>query len=334
LQHFVAALEQSMKDLNDLQFFVHVSRARSFTAAAKQLGVPKSSVSRAIARLEARLGIQLVERTTRRVALTEAGTLYLERCQRVMEEAEQADLIVGELQTEPRGMLCIGAPVVFARAVLAPILGEFMLAYPGLRVRLQTLPGQPSAHDPDVVVRPGPLESSGSRALLLTRIPLGVYASPSYCADHPPPQSPAALRDHSCIAKNCGTSNGVHHDATWRLSNGVSFEEVRIEARVTVPDPALGHQLAVAGVGIALMSHALAQADVDAGRLVRILPEWEPAPIELHAVYSTRLSASPNVRVFLEFLRKRFMGNSALSPRLHSAAIVRSAEQFEMAGSR
>ena len=126
-----------MTDLNELQFFVQVSREQSFTLAAQRLGVPKSTVSRAIARLEARLGVRLVERTTRSVSLTEAGELYLDRCQRVLEEAEQADILIGAMQAKPRGRLRVGAPVTFARAILAPILGDFLALYPDLRLHLQ-----------------------------------------------------------------------------------------------------------------------------------------------------------------------------------------------------
>src|SRR5580658_1106350 len=130
-----------MTNLNELQFFVQVSQTQSFTKAAKRLGVPKSSVSRAIARLEDRLGVHLVERTTRKVALTEVGELYLNRCQRVMEEVEQADLAVGALQAIPRGTLRIGAPVAFARSILGPRIGEFLALYPELRLHLQMLTG-------------------------------------------------------------------------------------------------------------------------------------------------------------------------------------------------
>src|SRR5215470_17794899 len=148
-----------MTDLNELQFFVHVSQTQSFTLAARHLGVPKSSVSRAIARLEGRLGVRLVERTTRSVALTEAGEIYLDRCRRVLDEAEQADLAVGALLATPRGRLRVGAPVMFARAILGPALGEFLARYPELRVNLQLLGGGavPREEDLDVVVRAGPL---------------------------------------------------------------------------------------------------------------------------------------------------------------------------------
>jgi len=109
-----------MTNLNELQFFVHVSQTQSFTKAAKRLGVPKSSVSRAIHRLESRLGVRLVERTTRKVSLTEVGELYLSRCRRVLEEAEQADLAVGALQAKPRGTLRVGAPVVSRASPATP----------------------------------------------------------------------------------------------------------------------------------------------------------------------------------------------------------------------
>ena len=119
-----------MTNLNELQFFVQVSESQSFTKAAKRLGVPKSSVSRAILKLENRLGVRLVERTTRRVALTEVGELYLSRCRRVIDEAEQADLAVGAMQAKPRGTLRVGAPVAFARSILGPRMGEFLALYP------------------------------------------------------------------------------------------------------------------------------------------------------------------------------------------------------------
>jgi DNA-binding transcriptional LysR family regulator len=141
MQYTVAVQEQSMTDLNELPFFVQVANTTSLTVAAKRLGVPKSSVSRAIGRLEARLGVRLMARTTRSVTLTEAGEVYLDRCQRVLEEAEQADLAVGALLAKPRGRLRLAAPVPFVRSILAPILGEFLDAHPELRLQLQLLNG-------------------------------------------------------------------------------------------------------------------------------------------------------------------------------------------------
>jgi len=292
-------------DLNELQVFVQLSQAQSFTVAAKHLGVPKSSVSRALLRLESRLGVRLVERTTRSVALTEAGELYLERCQRVIEEAEQADLLIGSLHAKPRGRLRIGAPIMFARMILGPILGDFLTLYPELRVSVHLL-GPDSAtreKDLDVVIRPGPLEDSGMLVKPLMRIRLGAYASPQYLANRPLPVTPADLRRESCILTNCGSHGEPGESTVWRLRRGAEVQEVRVEARVSVPDPLINQQLALSGAGIALLSQSKTQLDVEQGRLVRILPDWEPDPVELHAVYPSQLNSSPKVRAFLQFLR-------------------------------
>ncbi len=303
-----------MTDLNELQFFTQVAEAQSFTVAAKRLGVPKSSVSRAITRLESRLGVRLVHRTTRSVSLTEAGEVYLDRCERVLEEAEQADLAIGALLAKPRGRLRVGAPAPFARLILGPVLGEFLARYPELRLSLQLLGQDTSARERslELVIRPGPLEDSDLLAKPLMRIRLGAFASPRYVERCGIPDSPADLRQHSCITTSCGTLGEPADSATWRLHHGAEMKEVRVESRVAAPDPTINHQLAVAGVGIALLPLAAARADVEQDRLVRLLPDWEPDPVELFALYSSRLSTSPKVRVFLEFLRENFAGEPSL----------------------
>jgi len=311
-----------MIDLNELQLFAQVAHEQSFTLAAKHLGLPKSSVSRAITRLEARLGVRLFERTTRRVALTEAGEIYLERCQRVLDEAEQADLVIGALQARPRGRLRVGAPVAFARSILGPILGRFLVLYPELRMQLQLLGAEPlpSERSLDVVIRPGPLEDSGLLVKPIMRIRIGIYASPLYLEDRRLPDSPAALREESCITARCEASGDPSDSAVWRLRRGSDLKEVRVESRVSVPDPTINHQLALAGVGVALLSQAVVRVDVEQGRLVRLLPDWEPDPVELHAVYPSRLNSSPNVRVFLQFLRDHFGSISRDEPDLEPSS--------------
>jgi DNA-binding transcriptional LysR family regulator len=310
-----------MTDLNELQFFAQVAKAHSFTIAAKRLGVPKSSVSRAVRRLEGRLGVRLVERTTRNVALTEVGEVYLDRCQRVLEEAEQADLAVGALLAKPHGKLRVGAPAIFARSILGPILGEFLATYPEVRLHLQLLGGEASLPERglDLVIRPGPLEDSGLLAKPLMRIRLGVYASPHYLEHRAIPDSPAALRQQSCITTSCGTFGEPGDSAIWRLRRGSELKEVRVESRASVPDPAINRQLALAGVGVVLLAQSIARPDVEQGRLVQLLPDWEPDPVELHALYSSRLNSSPKVRVFLEFLRQRLLDGTTTASKTETA---------------
>ena len=296
-------------DLNELHFFVQVSEAQSFTIAARRLGVPKSTVSRAIRRLEDRLGVRLVERTTRRVSLTEVGELYLHRCRRVMAEAEEADLAVGALLAQPRGRLRVGAPVPFAQLILGPILGEFLARYPELQVDV-LLTGTdvfPRDGSLDLLIRAGSVgNDSGLLVRWLLRVRQGIYASPRYLAYRDLPESPAALRRHFCIATSCDSVGGEPGGTTtWRLHRGGERCEVKVEARASVPDPTVNHQLTLAGAGVASLSQAMVRADIEAGRLVRLLPDWEPEPVELHAFYPSRLSASPKVRAFLEFLKEK-----------------------------
>ncbi|MBT2118363.1 LysR family transcriptional regulator [Dyella sp. LX-66] len=294
-----------MIDLNELQYFVQVAQARSFTAAGAHFGVPKSSVSRAIAALEQRLGVRLIERTTRSMALTEAGEIYLERCRRVVEEAELADLSIGSMQAAPRGRLRIGAPIAFARFMLGPRLAEFSRRWPELRVQLQITAGEstPQQANLDVLIRPGPLEDSSLLARPLATIRLGLYASPAYLKGRKAPKTPADLSQLDALITACGPLGQPAEQTMWRLHRGKEVQEVRVEARLSVPDPTINHQLALDGAGVAILAqHGAAQA-LAKKQLVRVLPAWEPEPVELFALYPARLNASPKVRALLEFLR-------------------------------
>jgi DNA-binding transcriptional LysR family regulator len=297
----------TMTNLNELQFFVLVAQTKSFTAAAKHLSVPKSSVSRAIVSLERRLGVQLIERTTRNVRLTEVGKLYLTHCQKVIEEAEQADIAVGAMLATPKGKLRIGAPVAFARFVLGPLMSEFLALYPELRLHIELLNGKDRNYEEglDMVVRAGPLEDSGWLVKPLMRVRLGLYASPAFVKGHRRPETPADVRQFPCIVTSCGPLGEPEDFATWRLQRNNEVAEIRVNARVSVPDPSVHRQLALKGVGVAMLGQAEVITDLKERRLMRLLPDWEPEPIELHAVYPSRLSASPKVRALLEFLRER-----------------------------
>jgi LysR family transcriptional regulator, regulator for bpeEF and oprC len=174
-------------------------------------------------------------------------------------------------------------------------------------------------------VRTGPLEDSGLLVKPLMVIRLGAYASSAYLANREVPDSPAQLRQHSCITTSCGTLGEPADSALWRLRRGAEVREVRVESRVSVPDPTINYQLALAGAGVALLSQLNVRADVEQGRLIRLLPEWEPEPVELHAVYSSRLNSSPKVRAFLQFLRNRFGSNPDCAP--YTPKIVQAHEE-------
>lgn len=297
-----------MIDLNELQFFVRICEAHSFTVAAERLGVPKSSVSRALSRLEARLGVRLIERTTRSLMLTEAGELYLERCMRMLEEAEQADLAIGAMHAQPRGLLRVATSVPFARFALAPVLGDFLARYPDVRVELQLLGGEYKTGDiaADIEIRPDPGADSTMRATPLFEVRLAVYASPAYLAGRRLPQTPADLREHHCIASHCCTPGLPAGMSSWRLRRGANVQEVQFEPRLSVADPTIGYLLAMSGSGVTLLNQHGARGDVESGRLVRLLPQWEVEPVQLYALHASRLNASPKISAFLGYLRERF----------------------------
>jgi DNA-binding transcriptional LysR family regulator len=299
-----------MIDLNELQCFVRVCEAQSFTVAAQRLGLPKSSVSRALTRLEQRLGVRLIERTTRSLMLTEAGELYLKGCRRMLEEAEQADLTIGAMHAQPRGLLRVATSVPFARFVLAPMLGDFLATYPDVRVEVQFVSADTRVSEatPDIIIGPEPSADSTMRATPLFQVRLALYASPTYLAGRRLPKVPADLREHHCITAHWSTPGVPAGLSAWRLQRGATRQEVRFEPRVMVQDPSIGYQLALAGVGIALIKHQGARGDVEAGRLVRVLPDWEIEPLQLYALHASRLNASPKVAAFLGFLRERFSG--------------------------
>lgn len=292
-----------MTNLNELQTFTLVAQLRSFTGAAERLKLPKSSVSRAIRSLEERLQVQLIQRTTRSVRLTEAGRLYLSHCERVMEEAEQADIAIGAMMATPKGNLRVGAPVAFARFVLEPLMNEFLQRYPEVSVQIDLLHAKERHSDEgfDMIVRAGPLEDSGWLVRPLMRVRLGLYAKSALFKGHRRPLSPAELQQYPCIVSSCGPlGEGAH--ALWKLQRERELREVQVNARVAVPDPSVHHQLALQGVGVAMLGQAQVVADVKERRLVRVLPEWEPEPIDLYALHPSRLAASPKVKALLDFL--------------------------------
>jgi DNA-binding transcriptional LysR family regulator len=187
------------------------------------------------------------------------------------------------------------------------MLGDFLARYSDIDLELQFLRGDERLEDGDfdLIIRPGRLQDSAFLFSPLMEIPLGVYASSGYLKRHGAPHAPFALRDHSCVATSWVRPGGTGLTTTWHLRRGSEAVDVRMHVRTAVPDPAMNYQLALEGVGVALLAHWMVRRDVDKGNLVRLLPEWEPEPVRLNAVYPTRLSSSPKVRAFLDFVRER-----------------------------
>lgn len=287
-----------MFPLNDMALFVEVVKAKGFVRAAESLGMPSSTLSRRISGLEKSIGLRLLNRTTRRVELTEAGQLYFERCKRIVEEATLAHEQLGDLVANPSGVLRVSLPVDFANFYLTKIISEFSNAYPKIRFdfdltpRLVDLVAEPF----DVAIRMGEPEDSALIARPLAQLNPVLFASPDYLREHGAPAEPRDLVRHECIL--------MPRTRIWRLSNGAQTVEAEVQGRLTLNSNSMIRGLAELGQGIAMMPEKIAADQLAGGQLVRVLPEWQGVPIAVYAVTETRLLPAKTQR-FIEFLRDR-----------------------------
>jgi len=290
-----------MRDLNELGIFAAIVDEMSFTRAADALEISKAAASKTIARLEARLGARLFERSTRRLRLTEAGEIYLGYSRRALEEASDGETAVTRLNEKPRGTLRVVMPVTLAQASVAPKLARFLRLYPELRLEIRLAGGQidPVAQRVDVVFQTAKpkLDSQVIQKRLLT-VPMGVYASPGYLRSAPPLRSAQDLLQHSCL-----TLTSMRDAASWSLQkNGGKVQEIRVRGRIAIGDPVIHLRLCLDGVGVAILPHWVLSDHVRKQQIVRVLPDWTPSPIELYMLYPTRLSMTPKLRAFVDFV--------------------------------
>lgn len=293
------------RDFNETLIFVRVVDQGGFSAAARSLGLPKTSVSRKVQELEHRLGLHLLKRTTRRIGLTEAGALYYEHCRRIAHDLEVAESAVNQLHGAPRGWLRVTAPYTLGSNALAPILPEFLQRHPELRVELvlnnekMDLVGS----DIDLALRVGALADSTFSARRLGSFVAQVYASHDYLARHGEPTAPEELVHHRTLAMS------QHRNASgryaWTLRNDSRGADYPVSPVFVANDPGVLRGAVVGGQGIALITDTLVEPLVAAGRLRRLLPGWQSPALDLNAVYPPGRSQLPKVRVFVDFLLER-----------------------------
>jgi DNA-binding transcriptional LysR family regulator len=291
-----------MMDLNDLRVFEKVASLRSFSAAARALELPKSSVSRSITRLETELGMRLLQRTTRDVVLTEAGQLLRARCVDILTSIGEAVHLVGGFASAPRGLLTVSAGVGFGVHVLGLVLPQFLERYPGIEVSLRL--GSRSldlvTDGIDVAIHMGPLADSQLIASRLGTMERYLCAAPAYLERRGTPRTIEELRDHDRIE----TPGDGGRPRSWIFVDQ-SGETVRFEEkpRLSVNDAVTIHRLIVNGGGIGVLSGFSCAPDQREGRLVRLLPEWEMPALEVSIVFPSSRPSSQTVRAFIDFLR-------------------------------
>nr|WP_232793433.1 LysR family transcriptional regulator [Caulobacter hibisci] len=281
-----------------MALFVEVVKARGFRGAAEVTGVPNSTLSRRIAALEKAVGLRLLNRTTRRIELTEAGQVYFERCKRIVDEARLAHEQLGEMLEQPTGLLRVSLPIDFATIYLTPLIAEFARRYPGIGFEFDLTPRRVDlvAEPFDLAIRIGEQPPSHMIARPLARLRPSVYAAPAYLDAHGEPSRPSDLADHECLV--------MPRITAWTLGDGERTVETPVGGRFRVNNVGMIRQLALQGMGVTLMPEAIVAEDLASGRLRRILPAWQGEPTAVYAVTETRLLPAKTQR-FIEFLREQ-----------------------------
>jgi DNA-binding transcriptional LysR family regulator len=287
-------------DLNELLVFARVVQAGSFTAAASQLAMPKSSVSRKVAELEERLGARLLQRTTRKLSLTDAGRTYYEYCARIVGEIEDAERAVSRLQETPRGLLRVTAPVNFA--FFGPIIGDYLQRHPEVRLELYCTGRVVDLIEErfDLGIRAGTLVDSTLLTRSLGRVQWFPVATAAYLKRRGRPRSPEDLKQHDCLLFGTGGER-----AELRLERGDASVRVVVAPRLMVTDNGVLHSVATAGLGIALLPAFQCVEDLRARRLERVLPDWSAPSTPVQVVYPSTRHLSPKVKSFIDHVQAR-----------------------------
>ena len=290
---------------NDLLLFARIVEAGSFSAAATRVNLPKSTVSRRISLLEARLGERLLQRTTRKLMVTEFGASLLEHARKVVEESEAAGALAQHRQAAPSGRLRISLPADFANLGMSAMIAQFIERYPAVNVELDLSPRRVDlvAENFDIAIRMGDLPDDATLAARrVTTQRFGLYASPCYTAVRGLPEHPDDLLNHDLL---CLLSRGGG-PLSWALTRGKVRWERALRARLTANSPDLLARIACSGAGIAASSELFAQPLVKKGELVRVLPEWDLPPATGWAVFPGRRLMPAKTRAFLDMMEAMF----------------------------
>lgn len=296
-----------MIDLNDLRVFECVARLNSFSDAARKLKLPRSSVSRSVARLEEALRIRLLQRTTREVRLTPAGQALLDRSGALLAGLDDALTFTASLAGTPRGRLTISAGIGFGINVLGKQLPGFLDRYPDVDIRLDLSSREAElvADGIDVAIRMGPLSDSALVATRLGTMTRYMCASAAYLDRRGTPTTPDALLEHDLLDMPTGSG----HARPWTLTRGDEVVRLDVAPRVLVNDALTINRLVCEHAGIGVISAYLCGPDIQAGSLIRLLPDWTLPAVDVSLVFPTSRELSPAVRAFVDFMKEVNTGN-------------------------
>ncbi len=299
-----------MDRLTEMQIYVAVAECEGFAAAARRLGISPPVATRAVADLEARLGVKLLNRTTRYVRATDAGQRYLEDARRVLAAADEADEAAIGINTEPRGHLTVTAPVLFGRIYVMPGIVDYLQRFQETEVSALFVDRVVNLLEEgvDVALRIGELGDSSFKALRVGSVSCVLGASPDYLARSGLPANPEALTNHPIIvATNLGAN------IEWRFTQDTKPLTVRIKPRLSVTSNDSAIEAAVRGLGITrVMSYQVAP-ELESGKLKIVLSEFEPAPVPIHILHREGRYAATKIRSFIDLMAERLRANKSLN---------------------
>jgi len=292
-----------MDSLNAMEVFVRVVQSGSFSEAARNLNLTPSAVSKQVSRLEDRLGARLINRTTRRLGLTEEGSAFFERAQRILVDVEEAEQAVSHLHGAPRGTLKLNAPVVFGHAHIAPLLPGYLAKHPEMRIDLSTSDRYVDLLEEglDLVIRIGELSDSSLIARKLAVTKRVVVASDSYLKARGQPAHPRDLAHHNCLIFLYRAVRNL-----WSFDGTDGAQSVEVKGDVETNSIEVILALLLAGHGIALMPTWLVGEYLQDGRLTQVLTDYVAPDAQIYAVYPPGRHLSPKVRSFVDYLVQHF----------------------------
>jgi len=290
-----------MNRLQAMEVFTRVVDTASFTRAAEQMSLPKATVSTLVRQLEQRLGVRLLNRTTRRVNVTVEGAAYYERCVRILAEVEDSEHAIAGTRTALQGLLRVDVGAAFGRRLLVPALPEFFALYPGIRIELGCSDRVVDAVEEgvDCFVRGGLPPDSTLVAQPVGEIDLLYCAAPTYLAARGVPRHPEDLLGHD-IVRYFSTRYG--QTDTWNFSRSETRLELALDGPFAVNDSEAYLEAGLAGLGVIKMTTFMAEEALREGRLVRLLPDWRPDPLPIYVMYPESRRLSAKVRVLVAWL--------------------------------
>jgi len=297
-----------MNVLDSMRAFTAVVDCGSFTKAGDRLAMSKTLTSKKVLALESHLGTRLLNRTTRSLSLTEAGRLFYDRCQQILEDVDDLEALMQNQMAEPRGQLMASAPTTFGEMFIAPLLPVFTERFPHIQIDLNLTDRHVDLVEEgfDLAIRVADLPDSSLIARKLASAPIHVCAAPGYLEKHERPKHPSDLQQHSCIV-----DTNFSNPRSWPFLDNARKIQVPVNGVHSVNSARAVRDIALTGCGIALCPGYMIADEREAGRLETVLSEYNAFDISVYALYSSKRNLAPKVRAFVDFLAVKLAQASA-----------------------